>query len=189
MYRTTFRGLKTALCLLFLLCVPSLASADSLTWTLSGVVFNDGGTASGSFVYDAVTNKFSSINIVTTAGSTFGGATYQDLNPGFAPLPNSIVFVPNPNLANFTGTMLLDLELGPPLTNLGGTVGFTVNAFEGICGLSDCTNFAPTPFRVVTAGELVSSPVTTTPEPSALWLSAVGLVVLMGALKRTLLRA
>ena len=68
MNRITFRSLLAVPALLVLLCVPSVASADGITWTLSGVTFDDGGTASGSFVYDAVTNTVSSINIVTTAG-------------------------------------------------------------------------------------------------------------------------
>src|SRR5262245_57223502 len=32
--------------------VPPQASASPLTWTLVGVTFSDGGTASGSFVFD-----------------------------------------------------------------------------------------------------------------------------------------
>jgi hypothetical protein len=59
--------------------------AIPLTWTLLGVTFYDGGTAHGSFVYDADLDSYSSFNITTTAGSAFGGATYGDphrTNPG-----------------------------------------------------------------------------------------------------------
>jgi hypothetical protein len=38
-----------------------------VTWDLSGVVFNDGGTASGSFVFDASTDTYESWSITTTA--------------------------------------------------------------------------------------------------------------------------
>ena len=51
MNRITFRGLLAVPALLVLLCGPSVASADGITWRLSGVTFADGGTASGSFVY------------------------------------------------------------------------------------------------------------------------------------------
>ncbi|UBF29206.1 PEP-CTERM sorting domain-containing protein [Kovacikia minuta CCNUW1] len=58
------------------------AAAISLTWTLSnatfsdgvllsGVTYADGGTASGSFDYDAATNQYSNINVVTGEGYTY----------------------------------------------------------------------------------------------------------------------
>ncbi len=80
MNRLSFRNLITALTLFVLFCVPSIASADGITWDLSGVTFDDGGTASGSFVYDASTNKYSSIDIITTSGTTLAGATYTSLS-------------------------------------------------------------------------------------------------------------
>jgi hypothetical protein len=40
-------------------------------WHLSGVVFSDGGTAQGSFVYDADTAQFSQIAIETTGSIAF----------------------------------------------------------------------------------------------------------------------
>ena len=48
-----------------------------LTWTISNATFSDGGTASGTFVYDADTNTYSSINITTTTGSVRSGASYS----------------------------------------------------------------------------------------------------------------
>ncbi len=44
--------------------------------------FADGGTASGSFDYDAGTNAYSFVNI-TTSGGSLTGATYLALDPGF----------------------------------------------------------------------------------------------------------
>ena len=53
--------MKAILC--GILVVSSLiAEAVPLRWTLDGVIFRDGGTANGSFVYDADTNIFSDID-------------------------------------------------------------------------------------------------------------------------------
>ncbi len=41
------------------------------TWYLDNVTFDDGGQATGSFVYDSVTNTYSNMNIDVTPGSTF----------------------------------------------------------------------------------------------------------------------
>lgn len=153
-----------------------------------GVVFDDGGTASGSFVYDAVTNTVSSIDIVTTAGTTFGSTTYTGVNPGFGPTPFDIVVVPNPSLSDFTNSMLLDLEFATSLPTAGGTDSMAGFGFEGLCANPGCTAFAGTPYRLMTAGEVVGTPVGT-PEPSALLLLGVGLVVLAGVAKRTVLPA
>ena len=45
------------------------AMAVPVTWDLSGVTFNDGGTASGSFVFNADTDSFVSWSITATAGA------------------------------------------------------------------------------------------------------------------------
>jgi hypothetical protein len=65
MERLIFRSTITALVLIVLASMVPTASADGVTWTLSGVTFSGGGTASGTFVYDADTNTFSSVDIVT----------------------------------------------------------------------------------------------------------------------------
>ena len=74
--RVTILGLVAGLVLT--LSTP----AHAILWTLSGVTFDDGGTASGSFDYDADTNTLSSINIVTTAGGTLAGAIFTFQHPG-----------------------------------------------------------------------------------------------------------
>ena len=66
------------------------------------------------------------------------------------------------------------------LTNSGGAVSLmTYVAAEDVCSNSDCSEVADTPFRAITAGELVS-PVVATPEPPAFLLVGIGLVCLPG---------
>jgi PEP-CTERM motif len=194
MNRITLRSLIAVPVLLVFLCAPSITSADPITWTLSGVTFDDGGTASGSFVFDATTSTLSSISIVTTAGTTsprpgtpFGGTAYTGVNTGapsgFPPLSFDIAVVPDVTI-DLTGSMVLDLELPMPgLTDSGGTVSLlAMTAAEDICSNSDCSVVDDSPFRFA-AGELVS-PVATTPEPSAFLLLGMGLVCLAGVAKR-----
>jgi hypothetical protein len=188
MNRITFRSLLAVPALLVLLCVPSVASADGITWTLSGVTFTDGTAATGSLVFDATTNMILSASIVTTGCPTCvftTGETYTTQNPGSAPfMPFSIVLVPTGSVS--TGTRLLDLELvSPGLTGAVNPVPVDLLddvAFEGVCGDDACDAAADSPFRSMTAGQLVA-PVAT-PEPSTLLLMGAGLLFLVVATKR-----
>src|SRR5271165_2611169 len=119
MSRMTFRGLIAVPVLLILLCVPSIASADGITWDLSAS-FDDGGSASGSFFYDAVSNTFSAIHITTTPGAAFPGATYTTLSGAFGSSNTGMLL--GASSGDLAGTDLLFLMFGLDLTNLGGTV-------------------------------------------------------------------
>ncbi len=70
------------LLLLIFLSLGSGAMAAPVTYTLSNFNFDDGGTAEGSFTYDSSSNIMSAVNIYTTAGTAFAGATYVVGNRG-----------------------------------------------------------------------------------------------------------
>jgi PEP-CTERM motif len=176
MNRITFRSLIAVPVLLVLVCVPSIALADGITWNLSGVTFDDGGAASGSFMYDAVTNTYSDIMITTTTGTTLTGATYTSLN--FLAGSSDTGFLFGPSSGDLTGASLLMWLFDAPLTNSGGIVQVSVpppdDSIEAICTNSDCTTFTT---RSVTGGEVVGA--VATPEPSAFLLVGMGLVALL----------
>jgi PEP-CTERM motif len=178
MNRLMFRSLITALALLVLFCVPSIASADgvSVVWTLSATL-NDGGTASGHFTYDGTT--YSSIDITTSpgsplSGSLFGGAEYTSVNAIFPPTETGVIFMTGDSSA-----FLFLLFDGLGLTDSGGKILLMTGdggSDEGTC-TAGCTE--GTELRTFTAGEVVGT--VPTPEPSALSLLGIGLLALLSS--------
>lgn len=71
------RRLGFAATFALLSCLGASASAAPLTWTLDNVVFDDGGTVTGSFIYDADTNTYSGISLQTAGGPITGASGYQ----------------------------------------------------------------------------------------------------------------
>jgi hypothetical protein len=170
---TLLRGALIAIAVI--LSVPS-GSAAPILWTLQGVTFGDGGTGSGSFDYNADTNTYSSINITTTLGGSFSGATYLALDPGKGSSSTSLAVVPNAALAN-TGTPVLDLFFSSALTDAGGIVSLKDTLDEGTCSSTGCT--AAIGLRAVTAGA-----VSTVPEPASFGLTLIGIGLLGWMRKR-----
>jgi len=163
---------------LFTLTLGStVGSAAPVLWTLENIAFDDGGTAIGSFQYDAGTGTYSNINISATAGSVLPGSTLQFLlNSGN---PNDIYV--SDTAGGITGSHGLSLFHLQALTDAGGTVPITLggSSFEATCTTDGSCNHAPD--RLITARSLTAA---TTPEPGTLALIPLSLLAIAGIKRR-----
>lgn len=137
--------------------LAAAAHAAPVTWTLTGVTFDDGSTVSGSFVYDAATNQYSNVAITTTATPNpvvppnvtptppLPGDSYANIftctGCTFAPSATSLRLLTQPQTNDQTGLNALRLKF-PALTDAGGTVTLPLTdpaiptfpaSFEGAC--------------------------------------------------------
>ena len=135
------------------------AHATPVVWYLSGVTFVDGGTASGSFTYDADTTTYSAISISTTAGSTITtGNSYNITQAGTGcGTPEVLCVLNSADGPNYLGDLGLTLaHVGTPLTNTGGTITLTF-AREYTCENSTCSTVGA-PLRLLDAGSITTDP-------------------------------
>ena len=153
------------------------AAAGPITWNFTGT-FTDGGSASGSFIFDAGLDTYSSVNINTTTNGPISGANYLVTEPQFTNTSTSVVFAPAV-VANYTNTHILVLTFPTALTNAGGTI--SINApfsGEGNCSASNC-NGNNSVLRLFSSGSVTSgAAVTATPEPSSIMMAGLGLAAL-----------
>jgi uncharacterized protein (TIGR03437 family) len=125
---------------LIFLC-SAAAFGYQVTWTVSGT-FDDGGTLSGTFVFDADTGTIDTWNVVAGAGSTLGAVTYtpatsfSDFTASGSvpqcPMGNCIYFNVNGN------ARYLLLGFATALTDNGGSVALVAGA--GSHASYECTN-------------------------------------------------
>jgi hypothetical protein len=174
-----FRSTLASLALAFVAGFAVPAKAVPIQWTFDNVTFNDGGTVTGSFVYDYTTLAISSINVQSTTGSAFGGATYTTGINAF-PGGGGVVLAtdqvsPSNDLA---GENLLGLILVFPVATTAGLSSLS----ESVCPLSGpCIQGTFTTLRTVTSGNLVG---TVIPVPAALPLLVSGFAVLAAVRRR-----
>jgi len=170
---------KAALVLLALGLLAGSADAVPVVWTLTGVTFTDGGTASGSFVYDASTNTYSSVNITTTPGSVITtGALLQYVSPGFPPSSTGFLSGAS-NAPNLTGTRAFALFFASALTNAGGVVNLSTSQ-EASCSNATCVAPAA-PSRSTNAGAVNGSATAAVPAMSPWALAATALLLAAAA--------
>nr|WP_312989828.1 IPTL-CTERM sorting domain-containing protein [Comamonas koreensis] len=187
--------MKTLLCASALaLAVGGFASAANaalVQWTLTDVKFVDGGTATGSYVFDASTKTFSRVSISTTGTEGSPQASFVTTCDGtnctaaFPDPEQNIVFVPADN-SNLTGKQVLYLNLESAMTDAGGTIpikppevepeeqppvelALRSKAFLGVCQDTTC-NAEPDNQRMVAYGQVVGrayvAPVAATAVPT-----------------------
>lgn len=157
--------------------IAAPASATPVTWYLYDAVFNTGGSASGSFVYDADINQYSGIDLTTTTDGTRAGSHFTFVNTTSSGNASTMISLDGPVAI---GTIEFALSFVTPLINAGGTIdiapypiGFTV---EGICNNDICSGI-DAPFRFIQTGAIVTTieRLSEVPEPAALGLFGFGL--------------
>jgi hypothetical protein len=161
-----------------LVLAATAAQALPVQWVLTDVEFDDGATATGSFIYDALADSFSAVS-VATAGGVLPDTAYAAVLFGGA---WDALLVADP-LADLTGETALQLVFQQPLTAAGGFVDLTAvnpffSSFELVCFDGDC--IAADIARTMVAGGLVG---TVIPVPAAWLFMASGLGV-FAALRR-----
>lgn len=171
------------------LAMQSPALAGSVLWTLQNVTFSGGGMASGSFVYDADTNTYSSVNITTTAGPFIGGIHFIGLNSALGSTAGQLGIAQSPG-APTAGLPVLFLQFDSALTNTGGTANLVLGSssppslpqgsFQTACiAIGGCGGLGPpTSVWLINAGSVTAAVV---PIPGGAWLfgSALSLVGVM----------
>jgi len=159
------------------LLAASQAQATPVTWFLVDWEFEEGSTASGSFVYDADLDSTTGIAITSEIGPTAFAFAGVDASNDF------LAFVTgDPATTDLTGTFALIGDLAVAMTNAGGTidlvVGNNINSSQLTCTGPNCS-------ASVSPIYLVSGSITTVPEPSTALLVGSALGVLGRARRRT----
>jgi hypothetical protein len=146
------------------------AHAAPVLWTLSGITFDDGAVATGSFIFDADTLVYSDIDITTTDGPVLSGASYVHEHTTFPTSPLRLIVADA--LPLDIGVHAMNLSFSAALTNAGGTValGPFAKGIEGLCTSAFCGGVDPS--RDIVAGEIHGTAV---PEPATMVLLGAGL--------------
>jgi len=165
------RALVAVLCI----SAASPAAAATINWTLSGVLFEDGGSASGTFSIDSATGAVTAFNVSTTTTGFMSGATYEPTTSITARdiyTPNSVGFA----LISDDGTYayhFIILQFANALTSAGLNALVFGDYYEGQ-GSWECQD-ACARARAASSGFAVGAEAVATPIPPALPLFAAGL--------------
>ncbi|MGH9487004.1 MAG: PEP-CTERM sorting domain-containing protein [Terriglobales bacterium] len=157
--------------------LPARARAGALTWQLNGVTFADGGTATGSFSYDAASNSMTAWSISTSGGDTadFPAFTFNPSNSFFlfegypTAAPWSYVFSTDQVYSAYSDeNLFFSINPAAQLTDAGGDISILTNNDPFSIEFYDCY-----PSRFMTAGTVSAL---ATPEPATWLLLASGLL-------------
>ena len=140
-----------------------------MNWTLTGVVFGDGGKASGTFSIDSATGLLTAYDITTTGGTTLGGSVYDSAtsSPSCQNCLLSNSFILNISDLSFA----ISLSFSNPLTT-PGVNPLVLSALSDVpSGSWECAGATCDPVRLAVSGVAISA----TPLPAALPLFATGI--------------
>ena len=136
---------SSSIALIYTAGVPC-ASGDNITWTLSGVTFNDGATASGYFVMDTVAGRVVELSILTTStgGNNAVPGHYYTMDQYLGGGTQSFSLYDWEHDQNY-----FSLTFDRLLTSYGTTASLLTSSWEGFIG---------GPARLVASGYAISPP-------------------------------
>ncbi len=167
----------------WVLFAPVPASAVPLLWTLDNVSFVGGGSASGSFIFDAQTGNYSDA-LVTTEGPVSGDLIFDLVGSGSA---DGVSLFRNADAPDFSGSPTLRLLFVAPLTDAGGIIDLELNNFvAGLAGCvdADCTFITAGGDGEFASGTVFSQSIAQVPEPGSLALFGAPLLSLFWLRRR-----
>jgi hypothetical protein len=166
----TIKSLLAVFPMMLALLLAAPVQASTLNWTLSGVQFSDGGTATGTFSTDSATGHLLAYNITTSTTSNMAGYVYDGIDDAFycdsCFAANSFIVV---NTLGGFGDPFLQLAFANSLNTTGVNL-LTLGGWS--TGSAEVTNHGFDPHRDVIAGFAT----TDVPEPGSAALLALGLV-------------
>jgi len=140
--------------------------ATPVMWALQNVTFSDGGTASGSFMFDADTNVVSSWNISVNGGNVklFPAFTYSPSTSSFAAVSDGLItaFIFHGPLSpminpNPYSTRDFRLAFATPLSNAGGVDALPLTGPGNGNGFANVECYNCIPYRTFVSGSVVGT--------------------------------
>ena len=139
--------------------------AIPFTFTLTGVTFDDGATASGFFVFNPTTGTYGAFNIITSDSALFTGSTYSPavgtdatVPTPYSPPPDDFIF-DNFSIDDHYLNLFSDPITGPGIFALHPGSAGPMDSFEWV-------NFSAGDYRLVTTGFLSVAPLSSVPDTS-----------------------
>lgn len=147
--------------------------AAPVTWQVSNVVFDDGGTLAGTFIFDAALGQYSSIDLSSTAGTTITSNRHYSSPYPASPGNSSLMIAIEDASLPLDGQGALVLTWGANLTDSGITTTVLPSgqgySFEGYVDKGTLPGL-----RVVVSTGTVAV-VNSVPEPGTLAIVALAL--------------